>query len=270
MTSNLVVKAAKKLILKYNIGNIIVTMSEHGILIVSQNKKYSYHIPTLVREVYDVSGAGDTVVAVLALGLAHGLDYFLAAFVANVAAGIVVRKSGTATVSTDELKEKLLCMGDNFYHKIKGVNAVAQTVANWQAQGLKVGFTNGCFDLIHPGHVSVLAKARAACDRLIVAINSDNSVRKLKGENRPIQKQADRAWVMASIASVDLVTIFDEDTPLEAIKHIKPDVLIKGGDYKLKDVVGADIVTKRGGEVLLIDYIKGHSTTEIVHKSQRN
>ncbi len=186
---------------------------------------------------------------------------------ANATAGISVSKQGTATVSRQELLDALhlddLVATDR---KVASLQEAIEKVAEWHQRGLKVGFANGCFDLIHPGHVRLLSEARAACDRLIVALNTDASVKRLKGPTRPLQNEMARATVMASMAPVDLVTLFDEDTPLEMIQALRPDVLVKGSDYTVEQVVGADLVQAWGGKVVLVTLREGHSTTGTIRR----
>jgi D-beta-D-heptose 7-phosphate kinase/D-beta-D-heptose 1-phosphate adenosyltransferase len=222
---------------------------------------------TRAREVADVSGAGDTLVAALAAALAVGAALPWAAALANITAGISVAKQGTATVSAEELRAALhlreVVATDQ---KVVAQQQAAEQAAAWRESGLRVGFTNGCFDLIHPGHVRLLTEARAACDRLIVGLNTDASVRRLKGPNRPVQSETARATVMASLAPVDLVVLFDEDTPLELIRALRPDVLVKGADYTVEQVVGADLVQGWGGAVVLVNLEQGHSTTGTIKR----
>ena len=190
-----------------------------------------------------------------------------AATLANITAGISVGKQGTATVSQDELLGMLhledLVATDR---KIATREEAVQRVAAWRGRGLRGGFANGCSDLIHPGHIRLLAEARARCDRLVVALNTDDSVKRLKGPSRPLQSESARATVMASLAHVDLVTLFDEDTPLELIRALRPDVLVKGADYTIDKVVGADMVQSWGGTVLLVEVQAGHSTTGTIRR----
>jgi D-beta-D-heptose 7-phosphate kinase / D-beta-D-heptose 1-phosphate adenosyltransferase len=245
---------------------VLVTRSEKGVAMIRADAP-PLHLPARAREVADVSGAGDTLVAALAVALAAGAGLDEAARLANITAGLAVAKRGTATVSAHELLgalhlEELLASEE----KIVPAEAAAARVAAWHARGLKVGFANGCFDLIHPGHVHLLRAARAACDRLVVALNTDASVRRLKGESRPVQSETARATVMASLAPVDLVTLFDEDTPLDLIRQLRPDVLVKGADYRIDQVVGGDLVTGWGGKVLLVDLRQGHSTTATIRR----
>ncbi len=224
-----------------------------------------HSLPAAAREVYDVSGAGDTVIATLAAGLAGGLSLIEAARLANLAAGIVVSKIGTAVTYASELREAL-AGAEHGHEKIRALPRALEQVERWRSHGFRIGFTNGCFDLLHPGHVALLAQARAACDRLVVGLNSDASVARLKGANRPVQPETARAAVLASLASVDLVVSFAEDTPLTVIEAIRPDVLVKGADYRIEEVVGADLVQSYGGAIVLADLIAGHSTTATIRK----
>jgi D-beta-D-heptose 7-phosphate kinase/D-beta-D-heptose 1-phosphate adenosyltransferase len=247
---------------------VLVTRSEKGMLLHAEDGDLM--LPAIAREVADVSGAGDTVIAGLAAALAAGASFAEAVTLANTAAGIAVGKHGTATVSAAELAAALhmheVLSTD---HKIAGWEAAASQVATWHRQGLKIGFTNGCFDLIHPGHVRLLGLARQACDRLIVGLNSDESVRRLKGPERPVQNELARATVMASIGAVDLVVLFGEDTPLDLLQTLRPDLLVKGADYTIDQVVGADLVQGYGGKVVLVDLEPGHSTTGTIAKMRR-
>jgi D-beta-D-heptose 7-phosphate kinase/D-beta-D-heptose 1-phosphate adenosyltransferase len=243
---------------------VLATRSQDGMSLISADGSV-VHMPAEAREVFDVSGAGDTVVATLAACMAAGMSLPLAAKLANVAAGIVVGKVGTAVVYSSDLVTALhhsdIAAGET---KVLDRIAAADLIGRWKHKNLKVGFTNGCFDLIHPGHVSLLAQARGACDKLVVGVNSDASVQRLKGPTRPVQSEASRATVLASMASVDLVVIFDEDTPYEVISLLKPDVLVKGADYTVDKVVGADLVQSWGGKVFLAELIQGQSTTSTI------
>jgi D-beta-D-heptose 7-phosphate kinase/D-beta-D-heptose 1-phosphate adenosyltransferase len=252
---------------------ILLTRSEKGMSLFREGAA-PLHLPAEAREVFDVSGAGDTVVSVIAAGLAAGLPVERAMRIANAAAGIVVGKVGTATASAEEIAAALA--GPERRASLAHVQAFAPAMtlaeaqalrADWAAQGLSVGFTNGCFDLLHPGHVSLLAQAAGACDRLIVALNSDASVRRLKGPTRPIQPLEARARVIGAIRGVDLVVAFEEDTPLALIQALTPDVLVKGADYKEEEVVGGDLVKARGGRVMLAALTPGQSTTAIARKA---
>lgn len=261
-----IVDAAKSLVVDYDLGAVLVTRSQDGMTLVTNGGSVT-HLPAEAREVYDVSGAGDTVVATIATAMAAGAALLDAAALANVAAGIVVGKVGTAAVYAGDLSATLHHQDiSDVESKILSQDQVLERVQRWQRQGLKVGFTNGCFDLLHPGHVSLLMQARAACDRLIVGLNSDASVKRLKGENRPVQTEAARLTVLASLESVDAVVLFNEDTPLKLIKAIKPDALIKGADYSVSQVVGADVVKKHGGKIILAKLEEGHSTTNTISR----
>jgi D-beta-D-heptose 7-phosphate kinase/D-beta-D-heptose 1-phosphate adenosyltransferase len=245
---------------------ILITRSARGLTLVERGQA-PLHLPTEARAVADVSGAGDTLVASFAVMLASGAGWEASARVANVAAGLVVAKPGTATVSQAELiatlhRQELLALDD----KIVTAEQAAGTLAAWRRGGARVGFTNGCFDLIHPGHVRLLNAARARCDRLVVGLNTDASVARLKGPTRPVQAEMARATVMASIGAVDLVVLFDEDTPLELITRLRPDVLFKGADYRMDQVVGGDVVRGYGGSVVLIALEEGHSTTGMIKR----
>ena len=214
-----------------------------------------------------MSGAGDTLVAALAVALGAGASLPEAAMLANITAGISVGKQGTATVSREELLGVLHLEGlVATSRKTATREEAASRVAGWRAQGLKVGFANGCFDLIHPGHVHLLTEARARCDRLVVALNTDASVQRLKGPSRPLQSETARATVMASLSPVDLVVLFGEETPLELIRTLRPDVLVKGADYRIDEVVGAELVRSWGGMVLLVELQQGHSTTGTIRR----
>jgi len=265
-----VVAACVKLIGESGIGAVLATRSEQGMTLLTGVAVEPCHLPAKAREVFDVAGAGDTVVAALAAGLAVGAEPELAARLANVAAGIVVGKRGTAVALPGEILAALEEPGSaRDAGKVMDREAARGQAMRWRAQGLKVGFTNGCFDIVHPGHVSLLRQARAACDRLVVAINTDASVSRLKGPSRPIQSETNRAAVLAALESVDCVTLFGEDTPLELIRAIQPDVLVKGADYTVETVVGAEDVQSWGGRVVLAKLIEGQSTTAIASKMAR-
>lgn len=250
--------AARTLIAGCGVSAVIATRGPQGMTVVGDGEPV--HLPALAREVFDVSGAGDTVVAALAAGLAAGMPLAEAAQLANVAAGIVVAKVGTAVVRRDELSDALggdAGLGSKYLTRALLLDRVAQ----WRARGLSVGFTNGCFDLVHPGHISLIEQAGAACDRLVVALNDDASVARLKGEGRPVQPQDARARVIASLSGVDAVALFSEDTPRELIEALRPDVLVKGADYKPDEVVGGEFVQSYGGRIVLAELVDGFSTT---------
>ncbi len=262
-----VVDGARTILAQGVCDTIVVTRGKDGMSVVRSNGAVS-HIRTDAREVFDVTGAGDTAVAAMAVGLASGADIDTASRLANVAAGVVVGKYGTATATIDEILSRLDGTGDAGHSENHYVlEAALLLVAHWRMLGLRVAFTNGCFDVLHPGHVSLLNQARRAADRLVVGLNSDASVRRLKGSGRPVQTAASRARVLSSLRAVDAVVIFDEDTPLRLITAIEPDVLVKGADYKIETVVGADFVLQRGGQVVLADLVPSHSTTETIRRA---
>jgi D-beta-D-heptose 7-phosphate kinase/D-beta-D-heptose 1-phosphate adenosyltransferase len=258
-----IIAAANALRSETRAGAILVTRSAEGMTLV--NEDGAHHMLATTHEVADVTGAGDTVVAVFALALACGASQSDAAYLSNVAAGLVVARHGTATVSAQDITAALLHTG-LFQAEQKVVDSVTAKVRakSWRVEKLKIGFTNGCFDLLHPGHVSLLRQARSACDRLIVGLNSDFSVSRLKGEGRPVQSETARAAVMASLETVDLVVIFGGDTPLELIEALRPDVLVKGADYARPEVVGGDLVEGYGGQVVLADVVGPYSTTATI------
>jgi D-beta-D-heptose 7-phosphate kinase/D-beta-D-heptose 1-phosphate adenosyltransferase len=247
---------------------VLVTRSEEGMSLHVEGEA-PVHIPAYPVKVRDVSGAGDTVAAVMAVLLAMKTPYEFAMRAANAAAAVVVGKRGTSTVSLAELRHRILPAA-SLAPEDKIVfdwSVLDERLEAWRRQGLRIGFTNGCFDLLHRGHVKLLAEARAACDRLVVGLNSDASTARLKGAGRPINPAEGRAEVLAALEAVDLVVVFEQDTPLELIKRVRPAVLVKGADYRLEDVVGRDVVEGAGGDVILVTLVPGHSTTGIVQRS---
>ncbi len=257
------VRAATYLREMHGFGAVLVTRSEDGLTLV--DAEGAHHFPSEAVDVFDVSGAGDTVVAALAAGLAAGLTMRVAARLANVAAGVVVGKVGTAVARCEDLL-RVLTPQVSTLRKIVTREAAAEQVERWRRKGWRIGFTNGCFDLLHPGHVHLLEQARGQCDRLVVGLNSDASVSRLRGDTRPVQPEAARAAVMAGNSAVDLVVIFEEDTPLETLEALRPDILVKGADYTIDRVVGADQMQKWGGKVWLAELLKGYSTGSPVRK----
>lgn len=256
---------AQAMIPNLEIDFMTATMSEKGIALVLPNRRFV--APAVARQVFDVSGAGDTVIAVLALSLACGLEPESAVQLANLAAGIVVGKVGTVPVEKHELLAALSPeLALNTESQVLGGDDLIKRIALWKANGDRVVFTNGCFDLLHIGHITLLEEARRCGDRLIVAINSDASVRALKGSSRPIVGQQERARVLAALSAVDAVVIFEEATPLELILATRPDVLVKGGDYLAEAVVGAKEMQSWGGEVKIVPLVEGFSTTRLIEK----
>lgn len=258
------VVASRALIERHGFGTVLATLGPDGMAYVTSDGD-SEHLPAQALEVFDISGAGDTVIATLAAMLASGTDLPHAAKISNVAAGIVVGKVGTAVTTVNEILDALRRKDVSAAeHKIKPLDTAGDHVAVWRRKGFRVGFTNGCFDLIHPGHISLLVQACRHCDRLVVGLNTDDSARRLKGSSRPVQSEAARAVVLASLAMVDMVVLFDEDTPIRLIEMLRPDLLVKGADYQLDQVVGAELVQSYGGNVLLAKVEPGFSTTSTI------
>ena len=268
-TENEIIAAGKALISELAVDSLLITRSQNGMTLLTADGR-SEHLAAQAREVFDVSGAGDTVVATLASALANGVGAGEASALANLAASVVVAKSGTAVVYAADLLHAVRAAElSSSEAKIVPLTTALESVAKWHTAGHTVGFTNGCFDLLHPGHISLLRQSKNSCGRLIVGLNSDSSVRRLKGEDRPIQSESARAQVLASLETIDLVVIFSEDTPIDMISAIRPDVLIKGGDYTLEQVVGANIVQEHGGKVLLAKTEPGFSTSDTIARLQR-
>ncbi len=252
--------AARRLLRTHKLGAVLVTLSEQGVLLVESGT--SRHVPAAAREVFDVSGAGDTVIAAAVAAMAVGARAEEAARLANLAAGIVVGKLGTAVATPAEI---LAVMEPREPGRkcVPLADALAE-IRSWRLRGQRIGFTNGCFDILHPGHAELLAFARAGCDRLVVGLNEDASVRRLKGAGRPVQTLASRAALIGAMAVVDLVVPFAEDTPLALIEAIRPDLIVKGADWREDQVVGAELVRSYGGQVRLAPLKRGHSTSAII------
>ncbi len=252
-------KAGTTLKNSLNLEYALITLSEDGMAIFDKNMT---KIPTVAREVYDVTGAGDTVLASLGFALSSGKDIFEAANFANSAAGVVVSKLGSATASLEEIRD----YENNIDKKSSRskIKSIDEVVSHLNTKDKKVVFTNGCFDILHAGHVKYLEEAKSYGDILVLGLNSDDSVKRLKGESRPINNSTDRGVVLAGLESVDFIVEFDEDTPYELIKAIKPDILVKGGDYEGKEVVGSDIAK----ETRLVKFVDNKSTTKIIQKAK--
>ncbi len=253
----------------FNLDCLLLTRGAKGMCIVD-SEPAALLIPTMAREVFDVSGAGDTVIATFAAGVSAGLPFRQSAELANTAAGVVVGKVGTQPITLTELDLALKAESDNEktpgYYEADSIENAKDKINEWKSIGDVIVFTNGCFDLLHPGHIDLLHKSRALGNRLVIGLNSDTSVQRLKGENRPILAEQDRASILSALGCVDLVVLFEEDTPLELLGMLKPDVLVKGADYKIDDVVGKDLIESYGGKVSLVPLIEGHSTTKIEKK----
>jgi D-beta-D-heptose 7-phosphate kinase/D-beta-D-heptose 1-phosphate adenosyltransferase len=258
-------RAADVIMAASGLKHLLITRSEEGMSLFSQGDE-SVHIPTVAREVFDVSGAGDTVLAALAVGIASGFSMTESARLANVAAGIAVGKLGTSVVTPQEIIDAVSLSHKDSHAKIKSREALVPLIAAEKSKGKRVVFTNGCFDLLHAGHVKYLQKARSLGDLLILGLNSDASVRRLKGPKRPLIDQDERAHLLAALDCIDYVVIFDEDTPLELITALKPYILAKGGDYSLDGVVGKEVVESYGGRVELITFVDGKSTTTLIER----
>jgi len=244
------------------LGALLITRGHRGMSLFTEGQPI--HLAADTREVYDVSGAGDTVLSLCAAGLASGLSIATSAELANLAAGIVVGKVGTATVSPAELLTAALVKDQSLGRKILSKDRLAMVLEGYHQAGKEIVFTNGCFDLLHAGHVQYLQKSRKLGDLLVLGLNSDESIRRLKGKKRPLLHQTERAQILAALDCVDYITIFEDDTPLELIQLIKPAVLAKGGDYVAAEVVGRDFVEGYGGRLVLLEFEDGKSTTNII------
>lgn len=259
--------AGRRLIAPLELEYLTVTMSERGIRVLRASEQQDLHAAAQAREVYDVSGAGDTVIATLAAAAAARLDLESALQLANMAAGIVVGRLGTAPVDRASLLAALSAeLTASTEEKVLDRAGLVARAAQWRARGETIVFTNGCFDLLHVGHITLLEDARRMGDHLVIGLNSDASVVRLKGPSRPIVGEKERARILAALASADAITIFDEDTPLATLEALRPDVLVKGGDYTEATVVGADLVRGWGGRVAIVPTVAGYSTTNIVQK----
>lgn len=256
------VAKGQQLLQDYQWQALLITRGEHGMTLLRKGQP-ELHLPAIAREVFDVTGAGDTVIATLATAIASGSSFEEAVSLANTAAGIVVVKLGTATVSTHELRRKLRTNEGN-NSGVMNPQQLAVVVEEAKAHGENIVMTNGCFDILHAGHVSYLQQAKALGQRLIVAVNSDDSVKQLKGHGRPINPCDRRMTVLAALGSVDWVVEFTEETPRNLITQIMPDILVKGGDYQVEQIAGAKEVLANGGEVKILQFVDGVSTTKII------
>lgn len=261
-----IVAKGLKMIADYDLSALLVTRSEKGMTLLRPDHD-AFHLPTQAKEVYDVTGAGDTVISVLATAIADGRSLEEACYLANAAAGIVVGKLGTSTVTPSELEQAIHQRSETGFGVVSEA-ALKSLVAQAKQRGEKIVMTNGCFDILHPGHVSYLENARKLGDRLIVAVNTDESVRQLKGDSRPINELDARMAVLAGLASVDWVVPFGEETPQRLIGEILPDLLVKGGDYKPEEIAGSREVWANGGEVRVLNFENGCSTTNVIKKIQ--
>ena len=264
-TEQALVEKASALRESLDIDAMLVTRSEAGMTLI-QGDQPAQHFSASAREVFDVTGAGDTVIAVMAGCLSAGLAMPEAARYANHAAGVVVAKLGTASVTPSELQHAAAGSGPNMPDGVTGEEELTDVLAALREAGRRIVMTNGCFDLIHPGHIRYLQQAAALGDLLVVAVNDDDSVKRLKGESRPVNTVQDRMAVLAALEAVDYVVPFSEDTPARLIERLAPDVLVKGGDYTVEQVAGHESVLSRGGEVAILDFVPGHSTTGLINR----
>lgn len=261
-TDKEIIVASEELRKKRNVKYVLTTCGGRGMVLVGDGEPY--FIPAFGQEVFDVTGAGDTTIAYLGACMVNGMTIRESVDIANLAAGIQVSKVGTSSVYWPEIRERLVSQTDEGIHKIIGGKAIESFRKDHKSQ--KIVFTNGCFDILHVGHIRYLQEAAKLGDLLIIGLNSDDSVKRLKGPERPINNESERAEMLAALSLVDYVAIFDEDTPLDLINIIEPDVLVKGGDYVPDDVVGKKEVEERGGKLVLIPFVEGKSTTNIIKK----
>ncbi len=274
-----IAKRAQSLCESLQLKAMLVTKSEKGMSLIEATKNnplskghaQSLHLPTAAKEVFDVTGAGDTVVATLATALGAGMSLQEATAWSNVAAGIAVGKVGTAAVTHQELQGEMTTQNKgSSSHKLCSTQQLTAEVARLKTMGKTVVMTNGCFDILHPGHIEYLERARALGDVLVLALNSDRSVRQLKGESRPINSLSTRARMLSALSCVDMVTEFDDETPEALISSVLPSILVKGGDYNIDQIAGAKQVQAAGGQVLVLDFLDGHSTTQLIEKIKSN
>jgi D-beta-D-heptose 7-phosphate kinase/D-beta-D-heptose 1-phosphate adenosyltransferase len=258
-------KAGRCLLNRLKAKALLITLGKNGMALFQRGKRV-IRIQAEKKDVYDVTGAGDTVISLLGLGIASGLDFMRSIEIANIAAGIVVSKLGTATVSMQEIIDDVLQHKIYQSNKIVELEPLVKLVNERRKDGRTIVFTNGCFDILHVGHTSFLQQARQRGDLLIVGLNSDSSARRLKGPDRPIIPMKERAAILSSLVGVDYITVFEENTPIHLIQALKPDILVKGDDYKKEEVVGKEIVESYGGRVELIPFVKGVSTTSIIDR----
>ncbi|MCD4812014.1 D-glycero-beta-D-manno-heptose 1-phosphate adenylyltransferase [bacterium] len=257
--------AGRQLLKDLALDALVLTRGEKGMSLFVAGRD-EIQLPSMVREVFDVTGAGDTVLATIGFGLAGGLDFQDAATLANMAAGVVVGKVGTSTVTPNEIRKSISHEVNRNDAKICTCNDLKQILLEDKNHGRTIVFTNGCFDLLHVGHVKYLQKARSLGDRLVLGLNSDSSIQRLKGEKRPLICQEERTHILAALDCTDYVCLFDEDTPLELISTLRPDIIVKGGDYTPDEVIGKEVVENYGGRVELINLVDGKSTTNIINK----
>ena len=262
-TDNVLTEKGEALLKNLNLEALLITRGKKGMTLIQKNKS-AIHLNAMTHEVFDVTGAGDTVIAVLGAAIANNQSVDVATMLANTAASLVVKKLGTATVTIDEINKNLYDEATSL--SIPNKKYALELINEAKKSGKKIIMTNGCFDIIHTGHVRYLSKAKSLGDYLVIAVNDDESVKRLKGNGRPINVLEDRMLVLNSLASVNLVISFSQDTPEEIISSVNPDVLVKGGDYKEENIAGAESVRKSGGEVVIVPFNEGYSTSLILEK----
>jgi D-beta-D-heptose 7-phosphate kinase/D-beta-D-heptose 1-phosphate adenosyltransferase len=260
---------ARKLRRQLQLATVVLTLDKQGALLLNEKNKAT-HLPTTAREVYDVTGAGDMVLAMLAAALGNGATWPQAVSLANVAGGLEVEKFGVVPIPLSDILLALLRQNHQQLGKVRTLAQLLPELDAYRRQGKSIAFTNGCFDILHAGHVQFLRAARQAGDLLVVGLNSDASITRLKGPSRPVNHLADRVMVLSELQSVDYIVVFEQDTPRKLIEAIKPDALVKGADYRKDQVVGADLVERHGGKVVLVDLVEGRSTTNLIRKLSDN
>jgi len=266
-TKEAIARAGEQLCERFSLEAVVITLDKEGAYV--KAGEMSEFIPTRPRSIYDVTGAGDMVLAMLATALASGCKYKLAVQLCNIAGGIEVEKFGVATVSIDEIVNEIISERRGKDGKVRSIESLVEEL-NWhRSQGEKIVFTNGCFDVIHRGHIEFLKFCRQQGDVVVLGLNSDSSVKSIKGPERPINNQHDRAWVLAAMEAIDYITVFDEPEPLNLIKQVRPDILVKGEDWSDKGVVGAEFVESYGGKVVLAPLVEGKSTTSVIEKMKK-
>jgi len=254
-----------RLIDALSLDTLVLTLDKQGAMLARRGED-PVIVPTRARQVYDVTGAGDEVLAMLAAARANGADWRAAVALANVAAGLEVERFGVVPIELDEVLLALLRQNHDEFGKRRELSALLPELAAYRTQGKTVAFTNGCFDILHAGHVQFLREARKQGDLLVVGLNSDASIRRIKGDDRPVNHEADRVMVLSELESVDYIVVFDDDTPIELIEAIRPSVLVKGADYTREQVVGHEVVERHGGRIALVDLVEGRSTTNIIQR----
>jgi len=262
-------KLGQTLLDQLQLEALVLTLDRHGAMLISA-KEPPRLVPTVARSVYDVTGAGDEVLAMLAAARANGAAWPAAVALANTAAGLEVEHFGVVPIELEDVLLALLSQHHRELGKQRTMERLVPELRAYRKQGKRIAFTNGCFDILHAGHVQFLRQARDQADLLVVGLNSDQSIARIKGDDRPVNEASDRILVLSELASVDYVVVFDEDTPLSLIDAIKPDVLVKGADYTRERVIGANVVEANGGRVALVDLVEGRSTTNIIRRVQRS